>query len=68
MQIALVAIFVMIAATPLWGRRKVHVWLKKNIPEEVHASDLSEADLARLLSERPDDRRGCMASVGEDRT
>jgi hypothetical protein len=68
MHVALIVIFAAIVIAPLWGRRKVYAWVKKNMPEELSGSYLSESHLARPLSEKPEIKTERMISVRQDRT
>jgi hypothetical protein len=67
MHVALIVIFAAIVVAPLWGRRKVHAWVKKNMPEELSDSYLAESHLAESLSDKPDVKKEHLISVREDR-
>jgi hypothetical protein len=45
MHSILICAFLLISVAPLWGRWRVRVWLKENMPNEKMVSDSSDLDV-----------------------
>jgi hypothetical protein len=68
MHSILVSAFLLIAAAPLWGRWRMRIWLKENMPKEEVISHLTDLDAIHHCTEILSASEEDMVPVGRDRT
>ena len=68
MHYIMVSAFLLIAVAPLWGRWRMHVWLKENMPGEEVTFHLLDPHASHHSTEILNTTGEDLVSAGGDRT